>query len=315
MQLVERPAAEKRKIHSSNDFELCYLRHQYFRRAKYNPSAEDMAPYKKIIGYLSQRTFYTYPGLFHVVGMTLEDVQVVGSVQLVSFLGLFEIEAKRNPEDYENFCTVFERRNDRKPNADELLGKNKAIFTLFLKQRMEDLVRVSRQKAKNIKGSRVDEYIPFYGAPPPPDDLYKLLIDNEAYQYYRCDINQYKAIRKRAKKKVGEIFQWAGDYYVTVPLDHRALTVLDLQGAGMDPYESLHNLNPEEILFRRESEIRFDKRVKKYKNSSKEEKAKTILDFVEKNSNNPNYQDEIVTARKLLRNMGVFGGETIRRGP
>lgn len=305
MQEVYRPPAEDRKIHSSDDFELCYIRHQYFRRVKYNPTAAEMEPYKKIIKFLSQRTFYTYPGLFHVVGFTFEDVNAVGIINLVNFLGLYEISPTKNLRDYTKFCAVLKRL--KKPmTSEQLLNKNKAILTLFMKQRMEDLVRICRQKAKNIKGTRVDEYLPFYGAPPPPDDLYKLLEDNEKYGYFKCDMNLYRALRKRKKKKVGEIFDFGGNYYVTVALDQRNITVLDLAGAGLDPRESAHNMNPEEILFKRESEIKFDIRLKRYKNSSKEDKAKTIMGFVEQYEDNPKYEEEILTARKLLRNMGYI---------
>ena len=264
-----------------------------------------MAPYRKIIKFLSQRTFHTYPGLFHVVGFTFEDVNAVGTINLVNFLGLFEISPTKNTDKYGDFCALLKRM--KRPVTDEqILNKNKANLTLFMKQRMEDLVRICRQKAKNIKGARVDEYLPFYGAPPPPDDLYKLLEDNELYGYFKCDMNLYRALRKRKKKKIGEIFQFADNYYVTVPLDQRNITILDLAGAGLDPRESSHNMNPEEILFKRESEIRFDIRLKKYKNSSKEDKAKTIMSFVEQNEDNPTYKDEILTARKLLRNMGYM---------
>jgi hypothetical protein len=77
-----------------------------------------------------------------------------------------------------------------------------------------------------------------------------------------------------------------------------------LAGAGLDPRESSHNMTPEEILFKREAEIRFDIRLKKYKNSSKADKAQTIMSFVETHEDNPDYHEEITTARKLLRNMG-----------
>ncbi len=306
MEEIFRPPAGKRKIHSANEFELCYIRHQYFRRVKYNPSPEEMLPYKKIIGYLAQRTFYTYPSLFHVVGMTLDDVIAIGQVNLVSFIGLFKIELAENRAKYAAFSAVIKKIKKRDPTPEDILNKNKANLTLFMKQRMTELVRICRQKAKNIKGVRVDEYAPFYGAPPPPDDLYKLLEDNELYGYKKLDVASYKTIRKKVKAKVNEIFQFAGSYYVTVPLDQRNITVLDLAGAGLDPYESLHNLDPEEILSRRENEIKFDIRLKKYKNSSKEDKARTIMSFVEKNAENPAFKDEIITARKLLRNMGCL---------
>lgn len=306
MQEIFRPPAGTRKIHSANEFELCYIRHQYFRRVKYNPTAEEMLPYKKIIGYLSQRTFYTYPGLFHIVGMTLDDVNAIGQIQLVNFLGLFEIGPTKNPEKYATFAAIVKKIKKHDITPEDTLNKNKANFTLFLKQRMTELVRIFRQKAKNIKGVRVDEYAPFYGSPPPPDDLYKLLEDNELYGYKKLDVASYKTIRKKVRAKVNEVFQFAGSYYVTVPLDQRYLTVLDLAGAGLDPYENLHNQNPEEILSKRQNEIKFDIRLKKYKNSSKEDKAKTIMGFVEKNSGNPVFKDEILTAKKLLRNMGYL---------
>ena len=302
MQEVYRPQAG-RKVHSSNDFELCYIRHQYFRRVKYNPTEAEMAPYKKIIKFLAQRTFYTYPGLFHVVGMTFDDVFAIGNINLVNFLGLFEISPSKNVDKYDAFTALLKKMN-RAVTDEQILNKNKANLTLFMKQRMTDLVRICRQKAKNIKGMRVDEYLPFYGAPPPPDDLHKLLEDNEAYGYFKCDLNLYRALRKRKKKKAGEIFDFAGNWYVAVQLDHRNITVLDLAGAGLDPYESSHNLNPEEILFKREAEIKFDFHLKEYKNSSKEDKAKTIMSFVEKHEDNPSYHSEILTARKLLRKMG-----------
>lgn len=305
MQKVYRPPAEDRRVHSSNDFELCYIRHQYFRRVNYNPTEEEMAPYRKIIKFLAQRTFYTYPGLFHTIGMNFEDVFAIGIINLVNFLGLCEISPTKNVDEYQDFCKVLNRLG-KLPTDEQILNKNKANLTLFMKQRMTDLVRICRQKAKNIKGARVDEYLPFYGAPPPPDDLYKLLEDNELYGYFKCDMNLYRALRKRFKKKVGETFQFASNYYVTVPLDQRNVTILDLAGAGLDPRECFHNMNPEEILFKRESEIKFDIRLKKYKNSSKADKAKTIMSFVEQHEDNPHYEEEIMTARKLLRNMGYI---------
>jgi hypothetical protein len=304
MEEIIRPPAGKRKIHCKNEFELCYIRHKYFRKVKYNPTAKEMEPYRKVVRHIAQRTYYTYPKLFHIVGMTLDDVQAIGNVHVVNFIGLFEISPTKNVEKYENFLDALAER-DVEITEEKLLGKNRANLTLFLKQRMEDLVRICKQKAKNIKGMRVDEYIPFYGDQTPPIELYKLLKDSGAYGFKRLDNAQFRAIRKKVKAKHGEPFQWGGRWYVSVLLEQRPLAIADLVGAGLDPYESEHNLNPEEILLRKHEEIRIDKQIKMFKNGSKEEKAKTILAFVEKNADNPKYQEEVITARKMLRTLGL----------
>lgn len=301
---VNRPPADAKKIHSRNEFELCYIRHQYFRRVNYNPKLEDMKPYSRIIEYLSRNTFYTYRYLFATVGMELDDVTNIGRIHMVNFIGLFEIGPEKNVDKYKEFCNIFKAKNNASPGIDDLVGKNKANLTMFMKQRMEDLVRICKQKAKNIKGLQVDEYIPFYGTQPPPEDIYKLLKNNESYGYKRLDNVAFKAIKKRSKANIKEPFQFAGIWYVAVPLEQRSLTALDLSGAGLDPYESEHNKNPEQLLFRKEEEIRFDKNRKMFKNYSKEEKASVLMGWIEKNENNPVFKEEINIAKKYLRNMG-----------
>jgi hypothetical protein len=304
-ELVERPQAEKRKIHSKEEFELCYFRHQYLRRVDYNPTLLEMQPYMRIVRRLTRKTFYTYVYLFHTVGMDADCLMNIGRIYLTEFLGLFEFDEKRNIQKYEEFYVNYTKKENKTPGKKEIQEKNKANFTMFMKQRMEDLVRICRQKAKNIKGLQVDEYVAFYGPSKPPSEFYKLIEDNEAYGFKRLDGVAFKAIKKKAKAKVGESFQFAGSWYIAVPLEQRNLTVLDFAGAGLDPHEHYHNMNPERILMNEQQEIRFDKKVKVFKNSPKEEKAKTLFDFIEKNENNPVFEEEIGIAKKYLRNMGI----------
>ena len=304
-ELVYRPPAGSKKIHSKNQFEDCYLRHQYLRKVDYNPSAAEMQPYMRIVRHVSRNTFYTYRYLFSTVGMELDCVVNSSRVFLTEFLGLFEFDEQRNRDQYENFYAVYLQKHDQIPDAGAILDKNKANFTMFMKQRMEDFVRICRQKAKNIKGFQVDEYVAFYGPKPPPDEFYKLLEDNEAHGFKRLDGVAFKAIKKKTKAKIGETFQFAGNWYIAVPLEQRNLTVLDLAGAGLDPYENRHNMDPEKILQEKQKEIGFDKKVKVFKNGTKDEKAKTIFDFIEKNETNPDFEEEITIAKRYLRTMGI----------
>ena len=266
-----------------------------------------MKPYSRIIEYLSRNTFYTYRYLFSTVGMELDDVTNIGRVHMVNFIGLFEISSDKNVVKYQEFCNLFKENNKRYPTAEEVVNKNKANITMFMKQRMEDLVRICKQKAKNIKGLQVDEYIAFYGTKPPPENIFLLLKDNESHGFKRLDNVAFKAIKKKTRAKVGEPFVFAGTHYIAVPLEQRNLTVLDLAGAGLDPYESTHNMNPEQLLFRKQEEISFDKNRKMFKNYPKEEKVKVLLDWIEQNENNPNFTEELNIARRFLKNMGYVG--------
>ncbi len=302
--LVQRPQGQQRKIHSKNEFELCYIRHKYLRKVNYNPSKEDMVPYLKIVEYAARNTFHTYRYLFSTIGMEVEDIVNINRIHLVNFIGLFEMNEQKNREKYEEFCVSFSNKNNKSPNDEEVLSKNRANLTMFLKQRMEDLVRICKQKAKNIKGIRVDEYIPFYGPNPPPEDIYKLLEDNESYGFKRIDNVAFKAVKKKVKSDLKKPFQFAGSWYVAVPLEQRSLTALDFAGAGLDPRESAHNLNPEQLFSRQEEQIKFDKKKKLFKTYSKEKKTKIILGFIQKNENNPIFKEEINIARRVLRNMG-----------
>lgn len=304
-ELIERPAADARKINHKDDFELCYLRHKYFRKINYNPTPEEMKPYLRIVEYVSRNNFYTYKGLFTTIGMYLEDVVSIGKIQLVNYLGLFEISKEKNIEKYEVFRTAHLKEYGKDPDSYKLLGKNRANFTMFIKQRMEDLIRICNQKAKNIKGFRVEEYSAFYGANPPPEDLRKLLENNKRYGFRTISTVAFKAIRKRVKAKVDEPFMFAGAWYVAVSLEYRNITMLDFQGAGLDPYDNIHNMDPEKIMLARQEEIRFDKKKKVFDNYSKENKAKVIYEFIEKNRDNPQFEEEVYTARGMLENMGI----------
>jgi hypothetical protein len=304
-ELVTRPPADKRKIHSKNEFELCYLRHQYLRRVDYNPTALEMKPYMPIVERMSRNTFTTYRYLFGTIGMMKEDIVNTGRVYLTEFIGLFEFSDSKNRKEYESFCIAYmNRNNDQMPGPSDVRDGNMALFTMFMKQRMEDLVRICRQKAKNIKGLKVDEYVAFYGPNPPPENIYLLLEDNQAHGFKILDGVAFKAIKKKCKAEIEEPFQFAGSWYVAVRIEQRNLTILDLVGAGLDPYESRHNMNPEKILQDKETEIRFDKNARIFKNSTSDEKAKTIFDFIEKNEGNPTFEEEIAIAKKYLRNLG-----------
>lgn len=301
MRRVSRPKADKRKIHCKNEFELCYLRHQYFRRVKYNPTEKEMKPFMQIASHLAKNTFFTYRNLFHLVGFESEDVINIANVHLVSFLGLFSLESM--PEKYKEFVKAFNEVQDRDPEERDFLNKNQAIFTLFLKQRMEDVVRVCRQKARNIKGLPTEECYYYYGPKKPPKLLRDLIKNYEKLGFRKLDTAIYKSIKKKVSSFTGSTFAFGDNYYIAVPLDKKSLSINDFDGADMSPYDNIHNMNPEEIYFASEDKDTWEQKQQEFDNKSMNTKVNIVRNFIKTNRNKVEFREEIRVAKRLLREL------------
>ena len=317
---IDRPNPPENKVTTSQDFELCYLRHQYLRRVKYNPTEEEMAPYLKIVHHFTKNTYGVYINLFTSVGMYQDDVFNIGRVHLVSFLGLYSLE--QNEKKRYELTVRYLLNGKMEPSQGDLDQKNKANFTYFFKQRMEDLVRVCRQKVRNIKGQPAEEYAVFCGKDKPPRYPRKLLKKYEELGYKKLDFAVFKSIRKKADvNHDATMFQFNDTWYVAFALEQKNLDLEDIVGSDSNPYVNTHNLRPDELY---ESVPISDPNWNRFDKDwafSQEEKETTVFhklfneksdcgkrvllrNFIEKNQYKRYYQKEIVTARKLLRSLG-----------
>lgn len=296
-----RPEAEGRKIHSKDEFELCYLRHQYLRRTTRNPDATEMAPYQRIIKNQAGNTYFTYKPLFASIGFEVEDLISIGQVQLVSFLGLFAVEA--DDQRQADFEDLFLRKNAKEPNEKDILNRNLATFTMFLKQRFEDVTRICRQKARNIKGTITEEYHVFYGLKKPNKDKETMLKHYSNLGYKKLDLAAFRTIRKKSGEKMSQ-FKYEGLWYICIPIRHKVLSLEDLDGADMNPHDALHNMNPEQLLLQIEENKEFEDKKLKFDSASVEERARIIKQFIKKNKKNGAFASELETAKKMLLTLG-----------
>lgn len=300
---VTRPEASEEKIRTSDSFELCYLRHQYFRRAKYNPTEEEMQPYMYIVANLTKNTFFTYFNLFKAVGMYQEDVFSIGQVHLVSFLGLYALE--KSQVKREEFADKFLRFNYKEAENKDFLQKNRANFTMFFKQRMEDLVRVCRQKVRNIKGQPSEEYAVFSSKDEPPKYVYKLLKSYAELGYKKVDFSIFKSIRKKADVNAdATIFKFDDLWYVAIALEQKNLELDDLVGSEYNPYQNSHNMSPDILFEQKESENEIERLSHLFNLKSDYRKKVTLSNFIAKNRKKSQYREEVAAARKLLRSLG-----------
>lgn len=293
---------KKTRIGYKEEFELCYMRHQYLRQSKHSPSREEMEPYLKIVENFSNNTYYVYKNLFYMCGLDIEDVYNNAHVQLVSFLGLFALE--RNDIKMKNFKVTFKGRNSIRCTKEDILNKNKANFTCFLKQRMQDMVRVCYQKAKNIKGLQSEEFTIFVGNKLPPNDIEELLENHEKYGYKPITSSVFKTIKKRMKwNQKGPVYLFNSKWYVCVPTRKKFLTLTDFACQDFDPYTNEHNTNPEQILENKEAESKLEMDKEKFEKFSNKEKVRIVKLFISKNKNNVELKEELATACEFLEKL------------
>ena len=291
------------RINSKQEFELCYLRHRYLKKVKKQPTREEMEPYHKIVENFTRNTFYVYKNLFLMVGLDLEDVLNNGQVQLISFLGLFALE--RNPKKLADFKRAFRGRNSIICTKEDVLNKNQANFTCFLKQRLEDMVRVCRQKARNIKGIVAEEFVVFRGTKRPPKDIEDLLDNHEKYDYHPLTTTAFKTIKRRMnKKQEGPVYLDGEIWYVCVPIRKKTLNLTDFTCNNYDPYDNLHNMTPEEV-FEKSEGTDWDGKWLRFNVISNDERTEVLKSFIVKNQGNPQLKEELKTAKRFLEKLNV----------
>lgn len=258
-----------------------------------------MAPYAGIISMLSKNTFFVYANLFRAVGMGYEDIQNIGRVHLVSFLCLYSMESSKEKKD--QYIERIVQSEYRMPEEKDFDQKNKANFTFFLKQRMEDLVRVCRQKVRNINGYPYEEYVVFCGKENLPKNIYRLMKNYEELGYKKIDFSIFKSIRKKSNvSKDSNVFKFEDMWYVALATDQKKIAQEDIEVSDFSPHDNSHNLRPDEFYIEKESNLLYGV----FENKSSFKKIKILRKFIAKNRTNRQYKEEILTARKLLRNLG-----------
>jgi hypothetical protein len=293
-----------KKISCKDAFEDCFLRHKYLKRVKVKPTTKELEPYYGVATHMAKNTYYNYKGLFTNIGFDLDDLIAISKAHLISFLGLFAL--KNLPDKFEDFVLIHHQKHKEKPSEEHFLNKNRANCTLFLKQRMEDLVRICRQKVRNITGVPGEECF-YYSSKNLPPVIHADLIKNyEKLGFRKLDVATYRSVKKRSNSEYSSrIFQYNDIYYVAVPVGKRHLGAEDLIGADLDCRDNPHNFDPEKALLTSLDDKKWAKRKEKFDGSTKHVKVRTLKKFIQNNAGNVAFKQEVRTARKMLKNIGV----------
>lgn len=293
-----------KRISHRNEFELCYLRHKYFKRAKKELTKEDLKLYQSAIEKLSLNNFYLYKSIFLCVGMVLEDILAIAKAHLVTFIGLFSLQADKKKRMA--FYASFKNANGRKPNEKDIEQANIRLFFKFLKQRMEDLVRICKQKSAYITGKQYDSFEVFSSNFEPTKDQVVFLkhIGSCSTEYIPMGFRKvsnysFKKIDKSENSVKNNVYFLDGLWYVKVTRSNSRITKEDLECSIFGNSESIHLKDPETIMI----DIEKEKTIDRFKTLDSSSKIEVFKKFIKTNKNNPKMSVEVREAEKQIKRL------------
>tara|TARA_R100000951_G_scaffold115132_2_gene122226 strand:+ start:11706 stop:12536 length:831 start_codon:yes stop_codon:yes gene_type:complete len=251
------PEIDKKKINSSDHFELVYLRHRYFR-ASVNPEPEELAKFEEMICNISDKIYLRNIALFKTLGFEMEDLRNIGRVHTVSFLSMSGL--ARNPDKMEEFIIRHKKLKGEASEPDEMDLFRKDAYNLarFLNQRLQEVAKFSKNKNTNVRGSKSEKCFYLGDSQRNPEDL-ELYYSPEVYGYAKISEVEFKKIQKDNDEKGNLDFLTKGGQRVrAVYIQGSFLKYKDIDGTDMDPRNTTFYRSPEENLMLKEAYAEMD---------------------------------------------------------
>jgi hypothetical protein len=242
---------EKKKINSSDHFELVYLRHRYFRKST-NPSTERLQQFEEMICNIADKVFYKNTTIFRLVGFEKDDLRNIGRVNTVSFISMGGLE--ENPPLMEKFLIDHKNKygNDSIPSKRDVFLRECYNLSKYLNQRLYEIAKFCEVKSANILGDKLKKSF-FVGTleQNPTDD--SLLINPESFGFKKITEVEYKNLIKENSPK--DKLNFTTSDGMVVRAVHKKPDFSNIEEFYKNSSQNECNLNPEDILIERENLI------------------------------------------------------------
>lgn len=250
---LEDPEVEqKRKINSNDYFELVYLRHRYFRKST-NPSPERLAEFEEMICNISDKIYYRNIAIFKITGFESEDLKNIGRVNTVSFISMGGL--KENPHLMEKFIHDHKEKygKESEPTDRDIFLRERYNLAKYLNQRLQEVAKFCQVKSSNIVGdkARKSYFIGSPGKDPSDEDLAMI---PEAFGFKKIKEAHFKKIFKDLK--ILDKTHFLTPEGQVVRIVYRNPNYLAIEDFYKENSDNESNLNPEELMIRRESLVK-----------------------------------------------------------
>jgi hypothetical protein len=294
---IKRPAATGSKIGFKNQFELCYLRHKYLRKSEHDLTKEEIKVFSYTVKTLTLNTFNAYRGLFGTVGLEYEDLVSIAYVHLTSFLGLFSIFS--NEDVKQRFTERFQKEQTANPKELDFFKKEKANFASFLNQRMEELVRICKQKSRNIGTANYSD-TSFFKSPDKIELNEEIANNYKKHNLSKIDLMSFRSIRNQANPKNKRCFLFENNWYYSISLAKKTISYYDFDSIKDDYHDNIHCMTPEQAFAMKEEE----QNLKLYKDTfdgySKKKQKHILRTFIKTHEKSPYYKKEVKKAKRRV---------------
>ena len=182
-----------KRINHKEEFELSYLRWRYFLRAG-NPAAGVLEKYKKAAYKTAKESYRDHENVYRASGMEPEDVCNISLVHLVSYLGIYSLQYVE--EVNRKYVESFEQSVGREPTEAEVAKEDLSNMICFIAQRMNDLIRICKQKNRSITGElSATGLFRLVGKEKEGPDL-NIYFAPASYGYKKVGTEEYKSVKK-----------------------------------------------------------------------------------------------------------------------
>lgn len=288
-----------KRINHREEFELAYLRWRYFLRAE-NPDVSLIEKYRKAAYKAANESYRENQNIYKASGMEPEDVRNIALVHLVSYLGIFSLQHNKTPKT--KFIASFQELAGREPTDAETAREDLTNMLCFIAQRMNDLIRICKQKNRSITGElSATALFRLVGKETECSDL-KLYFSPNAFGYKKVGPAEYREVKKALNKAIpyGR-FELDGKVYRFVREILGPVWLSDHEGA-----DDLNIFNPQDNTMTQEySEslrIRYAKEriLDRYKKTSKRGKKRILNKVIKMLSSRKGFEKEVQLAKELL---------------
>ena len=246
--------------------------------------------FSNIINSRSNHFFYTNANLFFTVGMNIDDIKSISMCYLSSFLAHQSVMVegkKRNQYIQEYHEKESYGRYD--PDDKEFLDRDRAIFSIFLQQRLTSLVKTLIRKRKDINGFYSRDVVYWIQGKPKLVDMRALswltTIEKESLGFFKITGKKMEHVSKNMKNiEPNTYFTFEGKTYYK----HKLIVK-----------KNMHE------FYQQDDDSEFENLKNRFNNLPETKRLSLIKKFIKKNENKASKKNELNVAKELLSNLKV----------